>query len=329
MHPPNQPATWSANRPDFIIIGAAKCATTTLYAQLAAQPGIFMTEPKEPCFFSDDDCYAQGINSYWELYKGAQPGELRGEASTRYSYLPSHPQTVARMVQHLPPEQGLKLIYVMRHPLERLVSDYIHEWTERTITVGLDEAIAQGTPLIDYGRYHYQLQPYFEAYGQANVLPVFFDRLITDSQAELERVCKFIGYDHLNQTAPQWVEALSKQNVSKERLQKAPLRDAIVNAPVLAALRRSLVPQWVRDRIKSRYRMEERPSPSPENLAMLTALFDEDLAQLGGLLGVELNCENFKAVTRARALDWVPQNCVTQRNGEGGAESLSSTALTA
>lgn len=295
-----------AHRPDFIIIGAAKCATTTLYGQLAAQPGIFMTEPKEPCFFSDDDRYAQGIDSYGDLYKTAQPGELRGEASTRYSYLPSHPKTVERMVQHLPPAQssqqsGLKLIYVMRHPLDRLVSDYIHEWTERTMTVGLDEAIAEQTPLIDYGRYYYQLQPYFEAYGQENVLPVFFDRLITDSQAELERVCEFIGYDGV----PQWVEELSQQNVSKERLRKAPLRDAIVNAPLLADVRRRLVPQWVRDRIKSRYRMEERPSPNPENLVNLTVLFDEDLAQLGKLLGVELNCENFKAVTGAKALDWV------------------------
>ncbi len=318
-----------AHRHDFIIIGAAKCATTTLYAQLAAQPGIFMTDPKEPCFFSDDDRYAQGIEGYWDLYKGAQPGELRGEASTRYSYLPSHPQTVERMVQHLPPassseQPGLKLIYVMRHPMDRLVSDYIHEWTERTIAVELDEAIAQQTPLIDYGRYHYQLQPYFEAYGQANVLPVFFDRLITDSQAELERVCKFIGYDSAApNTRPQWVEALSKQNISKERLQKAPLRDAIVNAPLLASLRRVLVPQWVRDRVKSRYRMEERPSPNPENAAHLTALFDEDLAQLGKLLGVELTCENFKAVTRVRALDWVAQT-----KGKDGAESLTSTVLT-
>ena len=48
------------HRPDFIVIGAMKSATTTLHEQLARQPGFFMSRPKEPNFFSDDENYGRG-----------------------------------------------------------------------------------------------------------------------------------------------------------------------------------------------------------------------------------------------------------------------------
>ena len=50
--------------PNFIIIGAMKCATSTLHEQLALQPGIFMSQLKEPNFFSNDEEYEKGWNWY-------------------------------------------------------------------------------------------------------------------------------------------------------------------------------------------------------------------------------------------------------------------------
>mgnify|MGYP000427219719 CR=1 FL=1 len=46
--------------PNFIIIGAMKCATSSLHEQLNQQPGIFMSELKEPNFFSNDEEYNKG-----------------------------------------------------------------------------------------------------------------------------------------------------------------------------------------------------------------------------------------------------------------------------
>ena len=57
--------------PHFLVIGAMKSATSTLHNQLAAQPGIFMSTPKEPNFFSDDTVYAQGLAWYHGLFSGA------------------------------------------------------------------------------------------------------------------------------------------------------------------------------------------------------------------------------------------------------------------
>src|SRR3974390_1289373 len=97
------------HRPDFIVIGAMKSATTTLHEQLARQPGLYMSRPKEPNFFSDDRNYARGLESYHPCFEGCGEEQLVGESSTHYTKLPTHPHTVSRMVRALP---HVKLIYV-------------------------------------------------------------------------------------------------------------------------------------------------------------------------------------------------------------------------
>ena len=124
--------------PDFIVIGAMKSATTTLHDQLAQQPGVFMSEPKEPNFFSNDEQYARGMAWYHGLFKDAAPDDLCGESSTHYTKLPTYPHTVERLKEAVP---DAKLIYVMRHPIDRLISQYIHEWSEGVIRVPIDKAL--------------------------------------------------------------------------------------------------------------------------------------------------------------------------------------------
>ncbi len=282
--------------PDFVIIGAMKCATSTLHDQLAAQPGFVMSDPKEPYFFSDDPVWAKGLDWYTSLFADAGPDDLCGESTTHYTKLPTYPKTIERMVEHVP---NARLIYVMRHPIDRLVSQYIHQWTEREITVPIDEAIDAHEELIAYSRYAMQLEPFFAHWDPSMILPVFFDRLRTHSQAELDRVCAFLDYDG----NPEWAD-LASSNVSAQRLRKSPLRDAIIDAPGLSHLRRLLVPQAVRDRVKKGWQMTERPELSAASVERLTELFDDELRTLSAWLGTELTCANWAEVTRDEALEW-------------------------
>ena len=96
--------------PDYVLIGAMKCGTSTLAAQLGAQPGIFMTEPKEPNFFSDDANFAKGTDWYASLFAGAAGEDLTGEASTHYTKRPELPETVTRLKAHVP---QAKLVYML------------------------------------------------------------------------------------------------------------------------------------------------------------------------------------------------------------------------
>ncbi|NEO85070.1 MAG: sulfotransferase [Spirulina sp. SIO3F2] len=284
-------------RPRFIIIGAMKCATSSLYEQIVAQPNVFMPTPKEPNFFSDDPIYAQGIDWYWNLFAPAQAEDFCGEASTHYTKLPTYPETIARIQEHL--GSNLKLVYMMRHPVQRLVSHYIHEWTQRVISVDINTALAQHPEMIAYSRYSQQIDPFLRAFGPENVLPVFFEQFCAAPDVELKRVCEFIGYPNV----PQWQE-IERSNVSSQRMRKSALRDFLVYAPIVSTVRKRLVPQAVRDRIKGLWQMKKRPALTPENEAKVKAIFDQDLQTLGQWLEVELTCETFKTAAKVSPEGW-------------------------
>ena len=272
--------------PDFIIVGAMKAGTSTLHAQLGSQPGIFMSSPKEPNYFSDDDQYQRGASWYRSLFASARSGDLCGESSTHYTKLPTYPNTVERMIALL---SEIKLVYIIRDPIERLVSHYIHAWTENWLHDPIDLAVETYSELTDYSRYSMQLRPYLEAFGPENVKVVFFERMIRQPEALLEEVARHIGYSG----RVQWRAEVARENVSKERLRKSVWRDAIVNAPILSGIRRRLVPRSAREWAKGWWRMQRRPELSTKTLARLRKVFDEDLAELGRWGGISLSCETF------------------------------------
>lgn len=284
------------NYPNFLIIGAMKCATSTLHEQLALQPGFLMSELKEPNFFSNDEQYAKGMSWYLSHFDSASEYILCGESSTHYTKLPTYPNTIERIQQHLP---EAKFIYVMRHPIKRTISQYIHEWSMGFISVDINRAISQYPELIAYSQYSMQLQPYLERFGRDRVLPVFFERLLSHPQEELERICHFLGYPH----QPTWQE-LDAQNVSSDRMIENPIRDFLVEIPALKQIRQNFIPKSWRTWVRKQWTMKQKPELSPENLLLLEEIFDRDLAVLGSWLGVELSCENFIASVQQEQLDW-------------------------
>ena len=274
--------------PDFIIIGAMKCATSTLHEQLARQTNFFMSSPKEPNFFSDDENFERGLQWYRSCFqKPSDEGPCWvGESSTHYTKLPTYPHTVARLAEHLP---DVRLIYVMRQPIDRLVSQYIHEWSMGNIRCDLDRAIDQHPELIAYSQYARQLAPYLEAFGSCHILPLFFERVRAFPQVEMLRIGRFLECP----MDLRWDHELTPQNVSRDRMRKSPTRDALTRVPLAKGLLKTVLPTGVRERIKDRWRLSKRPQPSDENLARLRTLFDEDLRQLSDWLGASLNCDTF------------------------------------
>ncbi|WP_188149407.1 sulfotransferase family protein [Teredinibacter waterburyi] len=278
------------NRPNFIIIGAMKCATSTLHDQLANQPGVFMSTPKEPNFFSDDKIYTQGLDWYSNLFAGAN-AQLCGESSTHYTKFPTYPETINRMLAY--GLHDIKLVYVMRDPIDRLVSHYIHEWSQGVINTDIDSALDKHPELINYSRYFYQLDHYLKHYPAENILPVFFHSLRDEPQQELERICTFLNY----QGNPQWDFNMESRNVSAQRIRKFPLYDLLIESAPLAAARRILVPRKLRDSIKQKLTMQKRPKLSDQSRQRLVDIFDKDLRSLGEILGSDLSYQSFSAAS--------------------------------
>jgi hypothetical protein len=285
--------------PDFIVVGAMKSATTTLHEQLTQQACLLMSRPKEPNFFSDDENYAKGLSWYASFFEGADDDQLVGESSTHYTKLPTYPNTIERMTQALP---RVKLIYIMRHPIERLSSHYNHERTQGRISVDLSEAVIRHPELVDYGRYSMQLEPYLRAYGPEAILPVFFDRLLQWPDEEIERIGSFLGLPDVLH----WHHDLKPQNVGRQLLRHSKLRNAVVQAPVLGTLRRRLVPQSWNERMKGFWEVRRDPPAVPVALrAQLREVFDRDLARLGSWLGITLDCDSFHETTELNEISWI------------------------
>jgi len=277
-------------KPDFIIIGAMKSATSTLHEQLSLQDGIFMATPKEPNYFSDDEVYAKGDAWYEGLFADAKLGDLCGESSTDYTKLPDYPLTLPRMSAKL---NSPKLVYVMRHPVDRLVSHYIHQWSQQVMTCDINQAINEYDELIDYGCYAKQIKPYIVEYGIENILFVFMEAIKDKPQEQLEKVADFIGYK--GQVI--WQEALPQQNISSEKIRTFPGYELLIDSTFMEWLRRNFIPRFIRNVIKVKLMKKKRPEITAANRVKLEEYFDRDLMELAEILDCEkLNCDNYKLI---------------------------------
>ena len=262
--------------PDFYIIGAMKCGTSTLQAQLARLPGVFMCEPKEPQFFSDPEVWAKGMGWYEGLFADAAPGQLVGEASTHYTKYPDLPDAPARVAAATP---DAKLIYCVRDPIKRALSHYRHEWTQGVAKGGPERAARDMDALWQYGSYDMQLARWLEHFDAGRVLIVSLERLNADPDAEFARVLDFLG------TEGAWAHDQAPQNRSDERIRRLPMHGLIYDNPVAAAVRRAVVPQAVRTKLAE----ARRPKPvtfSGEAVSYLTEKLEEDAAAFGARVGV-------------------------------------------
>ena len=193
-----------------------------------------------------------------------------------------------------------KLIYMMRHPIDRLVSHYLHAWLERRVQMPINQALDQHPELIDYGRYSMQLEPFLMAYEPENILLIFFEQFVRHPQTELERICRFLGYEG----RPRWDQTLDAANVSKERMRQSPLRDTLINAPVLRTIRRKWIPQPWRRRVKRFWRIKQRPQLSELSIRRLQEVFDADLARLGRWLDLAFSCSRFHEIATTAIPAW-------------------------
>ncbi len=262
--------------PDFLIIGAMKCGTSTLQAQLAAQPQVFMTTPKEPNYFSDDDVYDQGPDWYAALFDQAKPDQLKGEASTHYTKLPTYPKTLERMQGVL---KAPKQIYMIRNPLDRAVSHYIHAWSMEQVSSDASLALEVLPEIAEYGRYAMQIAPFVAAYGVDQIFLTSLEQIKKDPDAELAKIAQFLD---LPDTVS-WVHDLPAQNVSSERVRRFPLQSIIIDNPVARALRRALVPKSVRDKIRRARTIQDRPTLSQADQDHLIKVYLADRAELANL----------------------------------------------
>lgn len=106
------------SQPSFLIIGSQKAGTTSLYQYLCQHPKILEAKKKEVNFFGDQ--FHQGIDFYKTQFPTLKPGEITGDATPEYCLFPKIPVRVHQLF----PE--VKIIFLLRNPVERAISHYHH-----------------------------------------------------------------------------------------------------------------------------------------------------------------------------------------------------------
>ncbi|VXD11002.1 sulfotransferase family protein [Planktothrix paucivesiculata] len=288
-------------KPQFIIIGAAKSGTTTLYQYLCRHPQVFMSTPKEPDFFSVDAHYAQGMDWYESLFHQAKPDQICGEASTTYSRLQQYPHTVERLVKALP---EVKLIYIMRHPVDRAYSFYVHRFKgsrhkpELAVEKTFEETIAKQSEFIDSSFYFYQIEQYLKFYPRESFLFLPMEDLIQHPLQMISQILTFLGADPTINLMEESTLVANKAEDDPEWFVRKQITSSFKQIPGIEQLK-SLLPQplkdqayqWVRH-FKYKQWKSQQYMPPPmrsETRQMLLEKFREPNQQLAEFLNWDLS----------------------------------------
>ena len=284
--------------PDFLVIGAMKCGTTTLFRDLESHPRVFMPHEKEPhALVTDEVLTDAGLARYAALFKPAREDQLAGEASTGYTKLPWETGATERARRVLRPD--LKLIYILRDPIDRIISHHFHQYAAGRTGWDIAKTIAADARLIDYSRYAMQLEPWLEAYGPAQVRVVRFEDYITRRASAAGEIFAWMGLD----PAEASLDASATHNRGDTKLVAGPFRAILKSEAYQRYARRAIPPALKRaaQRVLFR-RAPERPGPPSPELAM--RLLDElapDLARLSELLGLDKPMWEVEALRRRHA----------------------------
>ncbi|MDQ3572743.1 MAG: sulfotransferase domain-containing protein [Actinomycetota bacterium] len=175
--------------PTFVIIGAQKCGTTALHSYLARHPEISMSRPKELDFFVAGKRWDAGVD--WYRSRFDPRFGIRGESSPNYTAHPTLDGVPERMASVIP---GAKLIFMVRDPVKRVHSNYIHSFSNRAESRPIREAVLDpGRAYIHRSRYHHQLSRFLERYPMERILILEQDELRSERSETIKRVFRFVG----------------------------------------------------------------------------------------------------------------------------------------
>lgn len=265
------------DRPDFVLIGAMKCATSTVSAYLEDHPDIFIPPRAEPNFFSHDANWAKGADWYARFFENRGAARICGEGSNDYASTLEFPDAAARMASVLP---DAKIILMARHPVARIAS----AWIQNRIDLGdgvpptLDRAIREMPErFVGQSLYWRTLQAYRVHYPDARIFVGFMEDMQADQPAFMARICAFLGVEPIARIAR------GHQNPSQGKRVPGIGVSALRAVPGLRAAVRLALPEILRrsiqDRVLSR-KVSDLPKVSPKVRAELIAQLAPDSAAL-------------------------------------------------
>ena len=297
--------------PNFLVVGAAKSATTSLYKYLEQHPEVYMSPVKEPYFFSfvseppqfagpfDEKVNAAIVTSltdYERLFEGVREEQAVGECSNAYLYFPQSAQNIKRYIP------GCRILIMLRDPVERAYSHYLQHVMLGTEPLSFEDALVAEEQrrrqswrwhyhYIAQGKYHKQVQRYYEVFGRDQVQVYLFEEAKERPLVLMRSICRFLGVDvafdgytfavHNPTGAARkgWLyDFISRPNFIKKMTR--PFTSAALRMKLFGAIKQHL---------DTSHAFTEAPAMLPETHERLRDLYREDCLKLQDLIRRDLS----------------------------------------
>ena len=207
--------------PDWVIVGAMKAGTTTLFDRLGGVPGVSVPSIKEPHFFTSN--WGRGVGWYASIFESC--AGLAGEASASYADAAHASSVATRMFEVIP---NVRLIYLIRNPIDRMRSHYRHEVLRSRERRPFESATADvESPYVTRSLYGSVLGSFLSSYPRDQVLVVRSDWI--DEPASWSAILDHLGADRVPLPS-------TRSNVTADKPQFTPL--------LLWMWERDLLPDW-------------------------------------------------------------------------------------
>lgn len=181
--------------PNFLIIGTMKGGTTSLYHYLSQHPDVFMTATKELHYFVAEKNLSRGRTWYESNFRDAGAARAVGEASPDYTKYPLYRGVAGRIADLIP---AARLVYVIRNPVERVRSHYLHDVARGRERRPIGDAVPGNDHYLAPSRYAQQLEQYLDFFPRRQLLVLTSEDLRNDRTTVMRRVHEFLGVD------PEW-----------------------------------------------------------------------------------------------------------------------------
>lgn len=264
--------------PGFIIIGAAKAATTWIAYQLQQYPCIYLPGP-EPHYFSTE--FHRGLNWYEQFFADAVDGQIVGEKSADYL---AHSEAPRRIAQRLPQVQ---IIAQLRNPIDRAYSDYCMFYRRGSVGVDPDHYLSRSKTeiprFLEDGLYCRHLARFMDFFPREQLKIILYEDIRNQPEVVIRDVFRYIGIN-----SPVVPVTMGKR-VNDKATPLLPLALRRLLRPVKPLVEPWRQRPWFRAVRNALAKPLEYPPLSMEMRLRLRDYYAEDVERLGKLVGRDLS----------------------------------------
>jgi hypothetical protein len=267
--------------PNFICIGAQRAGTTWLYENLKKHPEVFLPDIKELRFFNYN--YDKGLNEYSKFFSKVMNEKAIGEITPDY-YRQNN--ALQRIANDLP---NIKLIFIIRNPIERAYSHYELLKSTGSIKVSFRQAITKNPGIIEYGKYGKHLENIYSLFDHKNVKVIEYDIMSIDPKTFLKEIYQFLDIDEsyfppeMNKKYNKILYPRSQNTLNKLKL-----------GWLLEFIKKTNVGEFVRKINRSK-----KPKYRKDDIDILVNAFEQDLNILNEIIGKDYSywLKKYQAIT--------------------------------